>query len=88
MGHGIENNYVSSDRSATAKIEVAKPNMDAKASTHLCSSPFASAGSETAIGQTSAYLIMVSGGIPGTMFRLVEQAASFGRSNGVHLPGA
>ncbi len=80
MAQGIENNNVSSDRSATANIEVSKPNMDAKASTHLCSSPFAPAAGDTAIGQTSAYLIMVSGGIPGTMFRLGEQAASFGRA--------
>jgi len=80
MAQGIEINNVSSDRSATATVEVSRQDMDAKASTHICSSPFAPAGDGTPIGQTSAYLIMVSGGIPGTMFRLPEPAATFGRA--------
>jgi diguanylate cyclase (GGDEF)-like protein len=80
MAQGTEINNVSSDRSATAKVDLLRQNPDAKASTHICSSPFAAAGDGTPVGQTSSYLIMVSGGIPGTMFRLPEQSASFGRA--------
>ncbi|MGO9464743.1 MAG: diguanylate cyclase [Isosphaeraceae bacterium] len=80
MAQGIDYNNVSSDRTATVSTEVPRQNIDPKASTHLCTSPFAAAAGERAIAQTSAYLIMVSGGIPGTMFRLAEQPASFGRA--------
>ncbi len=80
MAQGIEINNVSSDRSATARVQILRQDMDAKANTHICASPFPSGENGTAIGQMSAYLIMVSGGIPGTMFRLPDEAASFGRA--------
>jgi len=80
MAQGIAINHVNSDRSATANGQLPTQNTDAKASTHVCLSPVLTAGNGKAFAKTSAYLIMVSGGIPGTMFRLAEQAASFGRA--------
>jgi diguanylate cyclase (GGDEF)-like protein len=86
MAQGTELNNGTSDRSATAMIEILSQKTDAKASTHVCSSPYApgknesATGRRPAIGQASAYLIMVSGDIPGTMFRLSEEGASLGRA--------
>jgi two-component system, cell cycle response regulator len=55
--------------------------MDAKASTHLCVSPVAQTDSETkAPPLASAYMIVVGGGIPGTMLRLSDTQTSLGRS--------
>ncbi len=85
MAHGTAVNNGSTDRSATATVELLPESPDAKASTHLCVSPFADARNgaaigHTGLGSTSAYLIMVSGGIPGTMFRVPDGAASVGRA--------
>ena len=55
--------------------------MDAKANTHLCISPVVETDAEkTAAPPHSAYMLVVSGGIPGTMVRLSEQRTSLGRS--------
>jgi two-component system, cell cycle response regulator len=55
--------------------------MDAKANTQLCMSPIAPTDStKQAAAPQSAYLIVVAGGIPGTMVRLSEQGTSLGRS--------
>jgi diguanylate cyclase (GGDEF)-like protein len=86
MAQGTETNNGSTDRSATALVEVLRQNIDAKAGTHVCSSPFATGGNgppiahNVTIGQTAAYLIIVSGGIPGTMFRLADHSATLGRA--------
>ena len=55
--------------------------MDAKANTHLCPSPFAPSetGDEPRPGP-SAYMLVVTGGIPGTMIPLSEQGTTLGRS--------
>ncbi len=57
--------------------------MDARGITHVCSSPVA--GPETHPGAQPAaplllYLIVVRGGIPGTMLRLGQKSSSMGRS--------
>jgi len=55
--------------------------MDAKANTQICSSPFANVHEQIRLGSSpSVYMIVVSGGIPGTMLPLSEQGASLGRS--------
>jgi two-component system, cell cycle response regulator len=55
--------------------------MDAKANTHICVSPVAQTDTEKRVADPhSAYMIVVAGGIPGTMVRLSEQATSLGRS--------
>lgn len=55
--------------------------MDAKANTHICVSPVAQTESEKKVTPPhSAYMLVVSGGIPGTMVRLSEQGTSMGRS--------
>jgi len=55
--------------------------MDAKANTHLCNSPVAPTELETTVTATDpAYMIVVAGGIPGTMVRLNEDGTSLGRS--------
>jgi diguanylate cyclase (GGDEF)-like protein len=55
--------------------------MDAKANTHICISPFAEPAAETQIvSAPSVYMIVVSGGIPGTMLPLSEQGTTLGRS--------
>ncbi len=55
--------------------------MDAKASTHLCASPVTQSEPETkAPPPASVYMIVVGGGIPGTMLRLSDQETSLGRS--------
>jgi two-component system cell cycle response regulator len=55
--------------------------MDAKGNTHICASPVL--GQEPASQLNSPllmYLIIVRGGIPGTMLRLAHSASSLGRS--------
>ena len=55
--------------------------MDAKANTHICASPVALTGSEkNDTAPSSAYMLVVSGGIPGTMVRLSEQGTTLGRA--------
>ncbi len=55
--------------------------MDAKASTHLCPTPFAPTCSTGELAPApSAYMIVVNGCIPGTMIPLNERGTSFGRS--------
>jgi len=55
--------------------------MDAKANTQLCNSPVAPTELETTVTATDpAYMIVVAGGIPGTMVRLNEDGTSLGRS--------
>jgi len=80
MAQGLEINNVCSDPSATDTADLPRQTTDAKSSTHVCPSPFAHDTNESPIGQASIYLIMVSGGIPGTMFHLREQTTSFGRA--------
>jgi two-component system cell cycle response regulator len=55
--------------------------MDAKANTHLSISPAPSIDPEKTLAPPNAvYMIVVAGGIPGTMVRLSEQGTSLGRS--------
>jgi two-component system, cell cycle response regulator len=55
--------------------------MDAKANTHICESPVALTDPEIQVAPPhSAYMLVVSGGIPGTMVRLSEQGTTMGRS--------
>ena len=55
--------------------------MDAKANTHICASPVAQTDTDKKVtAPHSAYMLVVSGGIPGTMVRLSEQGTSLGRS--------
>jgi len=55
--------------------------MDARANTQICASPFANADEETRLGASpSVYMIVVSGGIPGTMLPLSERGTTLGRS--------
>ncbi len=55
--------------------------MDAKANTLICASPVSQDDSDTVIAQpNSAYMIVVAGGIPGTMVRVSEQGTTLGRS--------
>ncbi|MFI5458597.1 MAG: diguanylate cyclase [Isosphaerales bacterium] len=55
--------------------------MDAKANTQICASPFANADEETRIDESpSVYMIVVSGGIPGTMLPLSDRGTTLGRS--------
>jgi two-component system, cell cycle response regulator len=55
--------------------------MDAKANTHICAAPVSQDSSETVIAPpNSAYLIVVAGGIPGTMVRLNDRGTTLGRS--------
>ena len=56
--------------------------MDAKASTHLCESPIKQAlVEETAALAHAAYLIVLRGGMPGTMLRVAEEGTTLGRSS-------
>ena len=56
--------------------------MDAKASTHLCISPLSQAESDARLRTSpSIFMIVVSGGIPGTMLPLSERGTSLGRSS-------
>jgi two-component system cell cycle response regulator len=55
--------------------------MDAKANTHLCVSPVLIADPELNLPPMHAvYMIVVSGGIPGTMVRVDKQGTGLGRS--------
>jgi two-component system, cell cycle response regulator len=55
--------------------------MDAKSNTHICPSPVPQTETESKTPATpSSYMIVVSGGIPGTMLRLNETGTSLGRS--------
>jgi two-component system, cell cycle response regulator len=55
--------------------------MDAKARTHFCEAPLNSSHSDSGLAnRPSAYLIMVRGGIPGTMFRVGSDDTTLGRS--------
>jgi two-component system cell cycle response regulator len=55
--------------------------MDAKASTHICPSPLAEAVlNDQSDVPSSAYMIVVNGGIPGTMVLLGEAGTTLGRS--------
>jgi diguanylate cyclase (GGDEF)-like protein len=73
---------IRSDRFATpvATADCLQKPSDPLAHTQICSSPCLADECDAAIAPASAYLIMVAGGIPGTMFRLTEQFASFGRA--------
>ena len=55
--------------------------MDAKANTHICVSPVTQLDTQKKVTALhSAYMLVVSGGIPGTMVQLSEQGTSLGRS--------
>lgn len=55
--------------------------MDAKAITHLCESPFHPRRSDSRPGsRQSAYLIVIRGGMPGTMLLLGDEEMTLGRS--------
>ena len=55
--------------------------MDAKANTHFCESPLNAAHSEAPLAnRQSAYLIVIRGGIPGTMLRVGSEETRLGRS--------
>jgi two-component system, cell cycle response regulator len=55
--------------------------MDAKANTHFCAAPITQRETDTELATAhSAYLIVVGGGIPGTMHPLDERGTSLGRS--------
>jgi diguanylate cyclase (GGDEF)-like protein len=55
--------------------------MDAKANTHICASPVSQTDTESKpSAPASAHMIVVSGGIPGTMLRLSETGTTLGRS--------
>ena len=56
--------------------------MDAKANTHVCPSPFRQDGSMgDSASAASAYMIVVSGSVPGTMLLLKERGTTLGRSS-------
>ena len=56
--------------------------MDAKANTHLCESPIKEAlTEEQAALAHAAYLIVLRGGMPGTMLRVGEEGTTLGRSS-------
>jgi two-component system, cell cycle response regulator len=55
--------------------------MDAKANTLICASPVTQPDTEKKVTAIhSAYMLVVSGGIPGTMVELSEQGTTLGRS--------
>jgi diguanylate cyclase (GGDEF)-like protein len=55
--------------------------MDAKANTNFCESPLVSSGSDQNMAnRPAAYLIMIRGGIPGTMLRVGTEDTTLGRS--------
>ena len=57
-------------------------NMDAKANTHFCESPVDPARSESSpTARMSPYLIVMRGGIPGTMLRVDADECTLGRSS-------
>jgi diguanylate cyclase (GGDEF)-like protein len=68
-------------RDPNGSFQLARPTMDAKANTQICRSPCFEAAAETQLGASpSVYMIVVSGGIPGTMLPLSEQSTTLGRS--------
>ena len=61
--------------------------MDAKAITHFCESPLKAARSESRpANRQSAYLIVIRGGMPGTMLRIGSDETSLGRSSDNTFP--
>jgi two-component system, cell cycle response regulator len=61
--------------------------MDAKANTHICAAPISQDDLETVIAPpNSAYLIVVAGGIPGTMVRVNDRGTTLGRSADSSFP--
>jgi two-component system, cell cycle response regulator len=55
--------------------------MDAKAITHFCESPLNSSRSDSGLAhRQSAYLIVIRGGLPGTMLRVGPDDTTLGRS--------
>ncbi len=54
--------------------------MDAKANTQICFSPPTLSDDETEVASPSVFLIMVSGGMPGSMLRLDAHGTTIGRS--------
>src|SRR6266481_5831413 len=55
--------------------------MDTKANTHVCHYPGTRLQVESRQSSShAAYLIMIRGGLPGTMLRVGEQGTSLGRS--------
>jgi two-component system, cell cycle response regulator len=67
--------------SGTATLEPPKQNGDPIANTHVCNSPCVQDVVEKPrVPIASAYLIMVRGGIPGTMLRLDTDGLTLGRS--------
>ncbi len=61
--------------------------MDAKANTHFCETPLNGSRPETPPpSRQSAYLIVIRGGIPGTMLRVGSDPSSLGRSADTTFP--
>jgi diguanylate cyclase (GGDEF)-like protein len=60
--------------------------MDAKANTHICVSPLAESAQAENSQTDSAYMIVVSGGIPGTMVLLERRGTSLGRAAESSIP--
>src|SRR5208337_767986 len=81
---GSEEDYLGYDSdSRIASRGAVRRIMDARGKTQICFSTVA--GSEPAVGAQAAaplllYLIIVRGGIPGTMLRLGQKSSSLGRS--------
>jgi diguanylate cyclase (GGDEF)-like protein len=64
-----------------AMANLPRHTMDAIAKTNVCKSPLSQSSDDTALAVgASAYLIMVCGGIPGTMLRLGDDDTLLGRS--------
>src|SRR5207253_8536302 len=56
--------------------------MDAKANTQICDSPITQSYADSRrTSSQAAYLIVVGGGIPGTMLRLADEQTHLGRSS-------
>lgn len=61
--------------------------MDAKAITHFCESPVGPAPAEPRpANRHSAYLVVLRGGIPGTMLRIGHDETTLGRSAETTFP--
>ena len=61
--------------------------MDAKASTHFCESPTNPLRSGLGLpGRQSSYLIVLRGGLPGTMFLIDAEETTLGRSSENSFP--
>src|SRR5260370_37038217 len=73
-----EANRIGSDY---APLDHLRAIMDAIGNTLICVSPVAQSEAKTKLAaQPAAFLITVSGGIPGMMLRLSEDGTSLGRS--------